>query len=256
MSDVRVCCISLTADRQQFTDRAVKCFLSQTYTGSMDMLIFDTGAEPYEWEKPLTYFEPGIRHLLPVVATGFRGQSIGALRNAALGLVMRSADIIVHWDSDDWSAPTRIAEQVEMLIQSKADAVGYNEMLMWKRTPMNIYEEDFLSGARTLHQYEDGEAWLYTHGSRNYLIGTSLCYWRRTWQAKPFPDRNTGEDTEWQKGLKTAGCSSLAYQDLLASPRLIAEIHGANTCLTIEPRSEQWKRVPEWDARLRETMKL
>jgi glycosyltransferase involved in cell wall biosynthesis len=165
------------------------------------------------------------------------GKTIGALRNEANALAR--ADILVHFDSDDWSHPNRIAEQVALLQSSGADVVGYREMLFWRD--------------------DGGEAWLYSNKNPGYALGTSLCYWRRTWERKPFPATSYGEDLQFCTGLKVCGvpafgCSGEAYHD----PRMIARIHHGNTSTAYKPenmaRASEWKRVPEWDQYCRSVM--
>jgi len=110
-----------------------------------------------------------------------------------------------------------------------------------------------------MHCPEEGEAWLYSHVRQDYCLGTSLCYWRRVWEAKPFEDRNTGEDREWIRGLNTLGVGITAdwpERSNLGTPVMVAEIHGSNISSRVQPESDNWKRVPQWDARLQEIMKL
>jgi len=278
----RVCCICLTADRQAQTDRAVKSFMAQTYRDKR-LLIYDTGTTPYK----RTYGGWSV--------LGERG-SIGALRNAANALTPKEDEIIAHWDSDDVSAPTRLAEQVQFLQESGADAVGYSDMLFWKscrfaeggtwlpRCPEDkcgVEYGEFLEGAQ-----HKGEAWLHNNHKPNYALGTSLMYWRKTWERKPFPDTNKGCDDSahikdsWVLGLKVRSVSSLRMPDYEcetcwreyqtnacqhgddsaiephAQPMMVAEIHGGNTCASITEPSTDWTRVPAWDSKLREIMAL
>jgi hypothetical protein len=133
VSDPLVTCVLLTADRPAMTNRSVRCFLSQTYERKA-LLIFDSGVDglPPRRGAALVYDEgqsPG-ESIIYTDAQRFRGSSIGALRNAANELCA-GTDIIAHWDSDDWSHPYRLAEQVNLLQASQADAVGYHDMLMW-----------------------------------------------------------------------------------------------------------------------------
>jgi len=248
-----VMAVMLTADRHELAPQAVACFLRQTYPNKA-LLIYDTG------EKPLSV-EVGdsICHALAVE----RGLPIGALRNNANRLV--SADVIVHWDDDDWSHPNRIAEQVALLQTSGAACVGYNEMLFW-RGPHG--RATWHEGAQRLVAHDYGEAWLYTNPRSDYALGTSLCYWRKTWEEKPFRDdlpneNGTGEDYQWIQGMKVCGESGLPLitrpLNLSGSgrePRMIARIHGGNSSSQYQniDLSSSWKRVPEWDARVREIL--
>src|SRR5580698_7588756 len=143
-----VCCVLLTADRQAFTDRAVKCFLSQTYENKY-LLIYDTGVEPWKL-GPHCANEPNMRY----VHDEANGRRVGALRNAANGMV--SADVIAHWDSDDWSAPERLAVQVSFLSQH----------------PANGFSDIVIADTRRMTEPRQPDAWLYTYRLPGRVLGS------------------------------------------------------------------------------------
>jgi hypothetical protein len=212
MSLPTVCCVMLANGRPEMARRAAQSFFRQNCESHKNLLIWNNN-----------------------------GGVIGALRNEANSTV--KADIILHWDSDDWSHPNRIAEQVALLQSSGAECVGYSEMLFWQSS------EIFSS------------AWLYRAAVPNYAVGTSMCYWRETWQRDPFPDRSEGcDDLDWfNRGVKIIGVSAnatVSFPQVTVDPRMIASIHGGNTCAKIDVNAREWRRVPEWDAYCREAMKL
>lgn len=223
-----VCAILLTADRPEFTKRAVRCFQAQTYERKF-LVILDTSEG---------YGSDTIRaNVVCYTRPQFRGRTIGDLRNIANG-INEGTDIICHWDSDDYSHPNRITEQVALLQSSGKEVVGYRDMLFW-RLKYN-----------PLRPTPVGEAWLFTHPDPRYCLGTSLCYWRKTWERKPFKDLpkpgSTGEDWEFLNGLDSLGVSCIGENEM---PLMIASIHGGNTSgqyLDIE-RSSSWERVPAYD---------
>jgi len=251
-----VCAVCITADRPDLTRKAVACFEGQTYRAKR-LVIYDTSKAAGEIVRYSGHFQH--------VVIGGSQQTIGELRNAANAFA-DPREVIVHWDSDDWSHPNRIAEQVELLQSSGADAVGYNEMLFWReRVESKVGEID------------PGTAWLYT-GS---ILGTSLCYWRKTWERVPFRsqranpthDKGVGEDHDFLLDLHAAGMKSvgvsgfghdeptvkLSCQGTDFGPRMIARIHGSNTSNAYNPadmarESQHWKRVPEWDQFCRRTL--
>lgn len=222
------------------------------------MFVLNTGAEDvseligdahYEWRK-----RPA-------------GARIGTLRNIANALTR--ADILVHWDSDDWSYPERIAQQVALLQASgDVDAVGYNEMLFWREgEPPRYGKISDLEPARY------GEAWRYI-GS---ILGTSLCYWRAAWSAQAFSGRmDHGEDSEWLTRVRSCGFSSahplqqvsaerkqFSYEVTVKNgPAMIAAIHAGNAGNSAYIPSEMasypqhWSRVPQWDPYCAGVMKL
>lgn len=256
MSEPTVCAVMLTANRPEMARRAVKAFEAQTYQ-KRRLLVFNTG--------PII----GVHDLPLVWELGFSVAAkwtIGQLRNEANSIV--DTDILIHWDDDDYSHPNRIAEQVELLQSSGAQAVGYREMLFWREILAGqIINERSGPGKGERAWVDSGEAWLYSNGNPSYACGTSLAYWRKTWEAKPFPALNCGEDTEWLKGLKSVGVSGLnsgnpAVAFGQGGPAMIARIHAGNTSDAYRPelmriaekQGGEWRRVPAWDADCRAVM--
>ena len=232
--------ICLTADRPAMTDRAIRSFVSQTYAPRR-MLLLDTGIDPYPAED-LRYgihqgfFPQGIQH---VYIPGRRGDTIGALRNCAAELAI-DADILVHWDSDDWSSPHRMLCQVRAL--DGKDAVdnesprlmtGYNAMVFWDSTR--------------------GQAWEYQHGRADYALGTSLAYWRETWKAREFGKTSCGEEIEFTR-TRCVSESAIPHGNCL--PMLVAEIHGRNTSSRIIEGVAEWRRAEWRDEKIGRLMQL
>ena len=242
-----VCCICLTASRQELTRRAVDCFRSQTYQNKA-LVIWDSGEVPYVSDGD-TRIENIVRD------PQGRGQTVGALRNAANGIA-RGCDIIINWDSDDWSHPNRIAEQVELLQSSGADVVGYNELMFW-RAP--IYTES------NYRQEVSGEAWIW--GSYP-PPETTLCYWRKYWEHHPFGATSQGEGMHFLIGAKLSWGSAVpnlywgrnavkvSPETIGAEPRMVARIHAGNTSDAYRDLAShaEWTRTPEWDLTAREIM--
>jgi cellulose synthase/poly-beta-1,6-N-acetylglucosamine synthase-like glycosyltransferase len=242
MSAPTVACVMLANGRPEMVARALKSYRAQTYPDRV-LIQYDNDGQ----------------------------QSIGALRNDANSRT--KCDIICHFDSDDWSHPNRIAEQVALLQSSGAECVGYHEMLFWRSVDEKIkaqYAEvlkRFPSDAPIPKhlQLRGDEAWLYRAAIPNYAIGTSMCYWRETWERHPFPDRSEGcDDLDWfNRGVKICSESTIVAGSLHCDecqagypPRMIASIHGGNTCAKIDARQREWTRVPEWDGYCREAMRL
>ena len=281
-----VCCVMLTADRPELARKAVECFKAQTYDLKR-LCVIDTGRGPC-----------GLSHLHSYriaifdcrSAQAHEPRTIGELRNMA-GRCVDGADILIHWDDDDYSHPNRIAEQVALLQDSGAEVVGYNEMLFW-RTPQKAATFPASEAVRGLPLKP--EAWLYSNpGPPAYALGTSLCHWRKTWERHHFADETQGVEDHWLREKKLVSISangepysfveqietheSLIYQTFRPGPvhhqtegnepRMIARIHGGNTSNAYRleehigdgskqfPRECQWKRVPEWDDRVREILK-
>ena len=219
--------VMLVDGRAAMVQRAARAFAGQTV--SARLLIYDSGALPVYSEVQAQDFHPAI-----IYVRGAGGRTIGALRNAANKLAVAGgrADIIVHMDSDDWSHPRRIEEQVALLKSSGRPCVGYNDVLFWET---------------------DGAAWMYSNENPFQPIGASLCYWRQAWEAKPFLDLNKGEDERWLSGMR-----ALAMSSLVDEPRLICALHDSNTSSRISKKAigKEWNRAVEWDAHCQEAMKL
>lgn len=229
MPEPTVCAIMLTANRPEMARRAIECFRAQTYQAKW-LFILDS-VDP----SMKAVFGIGLIDHVWINRELYGGcETIGQLRNTAIREASEcfSADILIHFDDDDWSHPNRIAEQVALLQSSGADVVGYNEMLFW-REPVTCGDTD-------------GEAWLYTQPRRDYALGTSLCYWRSVWERKPFEATSVGEDVRFCTGLKVVGVSSI-----IGLPRMIARIHAGNTSSAYRPEAmraaSEWQRVPAWD---------
>jgi hypothetical protein len=272
-----VVCVCLTKDRPAMLNRAIACYGAQTYENKI-LLIVNSGEGPLWLDDT-----PGAYNVWEPCFVGADAMTIGALRNEAGRWIASGPtpfpDIIVHWDDDDWSHPSRIAEQVTLLQSSVNDCVGYREMLFCRDVSV---KEDRISqiadpsgNFRVIgHHWREApsEAWLYTSGKPSYCLGTSLCYWRRAWEKRPFEDLAHGEDHAWLKGVDSLGVSSLANATIIdewfvkepgasfLEPRMIATIHGGNTSPAYqhleacEKQGEKWKRVPQWDEYCRATM--
>ncbi len=278
MSIPTVCAVMLANGRPEMAERAKRSFFAQSCEFPKSILIYNNNGD-----KPIC-----------------------TLRN--LANAQTEADVIIHWDSDDWSHPNRIAEQVALLQSSGAECVGYGQMLFYstvrfcdcyrspgppwyasrcrkphghvgghefgtkeeayerfysdKPTEIAMIQSELLPGAANF-----GDAWIYTASIPNYVLGTSMCYWRKTWEAHPFPDRSEGcDDLFWfNEKVKIAvlpAFGSMTYEPIVGGrvmfedPRMIASVHSGNTCTAIMKNVREWKSVPEWNAYCREAMKL
>lgn len=164
---MKVSCVCPSGDRPTYLQQAVDCFLSQTYENS-ELLIIDDGMVPMP-----KVMHPRIRHLYlpranPRLITGMKRNVMNALAQG---------EIIIHWDDDDYSCPTRVVEQVAFLESSGAEVVGYPDCYFFRETDRRVWNYRFLGG------------------SMPYAVGTTLCYWRRWWADHHFQSKPIGEDT-------------------------------------------------------------
>ena len=254
VTDPVVCALMLADGRPEMVQRAIRSFRAQTYQNAW-LLIFNSG------EPGLVWRDMNPREIC-VSAAAWRGHTIGALRNAAITLAL-TADIIVHWDSDDWSHPLRIEEQVALLQASGKACVGYRDILFWdtREIQPDLSAYRFQMARMTLP-----EAWIYSNGDARYTVGASMCYWRAAWAACPFDDA-PHEDLRWfmKNAERCIGDRAIFSAWHMPSapalnPRMVCGIHGVNTEQYLRTdmlrAAPEWRRAPEWDKYCADVMRL
>ena len=184
-----------TRGRCEMAAQAVECFLSQSYPVK-ELVILD------DFDTPS--FPNGIAHpLIRYYQTENIVFNIPTKRNRVNGLA--HGDYIFHVDSDDWSAPNRMAEQVQRLEETGLAVTGYNEMLF-------IDEE-----RNIVLEYRIG---------RRYACGSSLCYLKSWWEHHKFPEKEfTGSDNRFVR----AALESNQLDCVAGGGSLVARIHQGNT---------------------------
>ena len=190
----RVSCIMPTYNRRRFVPLAVRWFLAQDWP-DRELIVVDDGTEP---AADLLPQDARIRYVRLE-----RRHSLGAKRNLACQAAR--GEVIVHWDDDDWSAPTRLTYQVSALRQASAAVCGLTRVYY--------------------HQPASGRSWQYVYpdGHRPWVSGNTLCYTHDFWRRNPFPDINVGEDARflWSDPSRRL----LVLED---PSFFVACIHGAN----------------------------
>jgi glycosyltransferase involved in cell wall biosynthesis len=144
---------------------------------------------------------------------------IGPKRNLACETA--SGDIIIHFDSDDWSAPSRIRDQVERLLVSGKSVSGYHSMLFWD------------GNSKEAFKYK---------GCEDYSLGSGLCYRKSFWQKHSFVSEGprSWEDNVFVQAARND--NEIVAVD--AGKLMVARIHPGNTCPK-KPRENprQWAPV-------------
>ncbi|WP_050420604.1 glycosyltransferase [Bradyrhizobium tropiciagri] len=111
-----VTCLMPTRNRANWVPQALKYFWTQDYP-NLELVIVDASAESALATLPE---DPRIRRVrAPEHA------SIGAMRN--LGCEQARGEVIIHWDDDDWYAPTRVSTQVRPILEDQADVTGLRD---------------------------------------------------------------------------------------------------------------------------------
>lgn len=154
-------CVMPTRNRAQYIPAAIRSYRAQTYL-QRELLILDNGETSL---RPLIPYHPTIRYER---ITG--DHSTGDMRNLAVDRA--KGEIICHWDDDDWSHPTRIADQLLRL--SIGTITGYSQMFFYDERDQKCY-----------HWYMNPL----------YALGTSFCYRKSWWsQGHHFKEIPVGED--------------------------------------------------------------
>lgn len=246
----------LVNGRAEMVKRAIASFRAQTYTRKR-LLIWNSGTvSPLSMQQQLAGDGVHIRECDDAT-------TIGALRNranshAVSGESFAAADLIAHWDSDDWSHPQRLAEQVALHQASGKQLVGYRELLFWDSRPGDQDGMDALN-----------EAWIYRHQQANWAAGASFLYTRALWEQQPFPDAPHEDQRWWLTPLVSRACVGISAIDPTKleehqcggailrdatgdmEPRMVCGIHGSNTEIydrrSMLRGSDVWLRAPQWE---------
>lgn len=145
-----------TRGRSEWAQRAMNCFLLQTYE-PRELVVVDDADD--------LSFPNGIDH--PLVRYVVNQQRLGIPHKRNQCTRLAHGQIIVNFDSDDWSAPTRMETQVARLINSGKALDGFHSMLFYNEA--------------------DSTAWKYR--GRNCACGTSMCMWKSYAETHPFNER-------------------------------------------------------------------
>jgi glycosyltransferase involved in cell wall biosynthesis len=198
-----------TCDRRRFVSHAIACFLRQTYEPA-ELLVLDDGTDAI---ADLVPRDPRVRYVRQDARL-----VIGRKRNLMCELA--DGEVIVHWDDDDWSAPWRVSYQVGALVADGSELCGLSRVRFYDPAARRGWE----------YRYPDG--------TRPWVYGATLCYWKSFWRGNPFPDIHVGEDTRfvWSDRVRRL----LAHDD---TRFFIGTMHAANTSpkRTNDPR---WTPYP------------
>lgn len=193
-----VSAIMPTRGRPEFAEKALHSFLEQSYP-MKQLIILDDSDDPSFRDGSL----PTLMEWEQITYARISGLNIPSKRN--LCCASATGEIIMHFDSDDWSAKERMADQVARLEDSQKQVTGYHSMLFY--------------------HVEKQSAFKY-HGAKWYAIGTSLTYFRSWWEKHPFPeDKTIGEDN----AIVAIAHNSGQLTSVDAGDMLVARIHAGNS---------------------------
>lgn len=194
-----VSCIMPTFNRRKTIPYSLGCYLSQDWKDK-ELVVIDDGESVEDMFAGI----PNViyRHV-------YDRMSLGAKKNLACELA--SGEIIVHWDDDDWSSPTRISEQVACLASSGKPVTGYCKLLFWDVVKQRASKYD---------------------GDSNYACDSSLCYRKEYWIENKFRETLAEKEDGWF-AYRAARTGNLESTDGKTS--LVAVTHSGNT--STAPRS-------------------
>jgi len=212
-----VSAIMPTRGRQKWARQAMRSFMAQTYEPK-ELVILDDADDlsyPDADQMPELKYFMAIRSIKYYMSVGPQC-SIPEKRNWCCE--MASGKIVIHWDSDDWSAPNRIADQVQRLEESDKAMTGYNSILFYE-------EQTAIWGRYVLDNVS--------------AFGTSLCYRKSWWMDHPFDEALTiGEDN---RAVMIAG-GEQQFVTADGTSMMVARVHAGNTshkdmgnCRPIDP---------------------
>ncbi|WP_437975557.1 glycosyltransferase [Sorangium sp. So ce295] len=194
-----VSCIMPTFQRRPFVPLAITYFQRQTYP-NLELIVVDDGPSV----RDLMPADPRVRYLrLPT------RWSIGAKRN--LAVQKARGQIIVHWDDDDWHAPTRVATQVAPILTGQADATYLDMQLV-----LSLRDAQLARCTPALHTQ------LHGHGG---CPGT-LAFRRALWGKARYPAVQVAEDVSFIRQLARTGARIERLRD---ERQFIVVRHAANT---------------------------
>lgn len=105
--------------------------------------------------------------------------NIGEKRNSLCA--QAKGDIIIHMDSDDFYSSHWVSACVESL--KSCDMTGLKSCIFNNK----------------------GTRYLYEYGDSCYIVGATMCYRKKVWDAIKFPKIQQGEDTAFLDAVMNAG---------------------------------------------------
>lgn len=194
---ITVSALMPTYNRREFIPRAISCFLAQEYPAdwSVELVVLDDGSDPV---KDLLPDDPRIKYFRETTP-----QNHGIKMNRCCELA--SGEYLIVWDDDDFYIPTRLARQIQ---------------------PMVNNQQIQITGTRTLYYYKHGEqkAWQYTSPQGIDWLA-SIAFRKSEWERQRFDMIKAGADYNFTRKVpKEARC------DLSLPTLVVASIHGQNAC--------------------------
>lgn len=162
-----ISCLCVTHNKPLFLQRAVECFLQQTYEHKQLLILYediDPATKEYiesqRFPATIQYRE---------VKSSTRKLSLGELRN--LSIRHAAGDYVCQWDDDDWYHPERLTLQMSYLQHTGKPASILSRWTVFDSLTHKVYISN-----------------------RRLWEGSILCK-REIMLRVPYPSLNQGEDT-------------------------------------------------------------
>jgi glycosyltransferase involved in cell wall biosynthesis len=189
MNNPLVSVITPTANRPELLKRCIEQFLAQDYVNKEMVIVQDLHTDYSNIDFPR----------INGAIANYRSplELIGDKRNYACQ--QANGQIILHMDDDDLYSNNWITRSVA--------ALGEND----------------LTGLSSAYFYNGTELREFVYaGKQPYVCGATMCYWKKTWERKPFKALSEGEDT-----LFCSNAGRVVPHDY--KDGFCAMIHGNNT---------------------------
>ena len=200
--------------------KALECWYSQRWPNKELVIADDREDKSF----PKLTHDKEVVHYFDLVGR----LTVGEKRNFCAARA--KGEFIVHFDSDDWSSPDRIEDQMARLLASGKFVTGYHSMLFTDGSSWWRYEGQVYAGLPK---------------GTNGVFGTSLLYRKDWWAGHPFVDgpqnHNNYEDQFFVKEALKGG----QLFDAPAMDRMYARVHPGNTSPKGTSNRERWKPVTD-----------
>jgi glycosyltransferase involved in cell wall biosynthesis len=194
-----ISCICVTRNRPALLQRALDCFLAQTYPRKELVILFeqDDAATCELFQRC-----PRDERLRLICVERSPNKKLGHLRNHAIH--QSSGDFVCQWDDDDWYHQDRLAHQYAALRDAGRQASILSRWMMFDATPGN--HRAYISYPRLWE-------------------GSVLCR-KELIQQREYANVERGEDTPVVRALSEAN----ALHVIEDAPHLyVYTVHGSNT---------------------------
>ncbi len=213
-----------TKDRRGFIPRLLNSFMTQDYSGQLELIIVEDGAG--DCSDLVALAGPQIDRLVWHCRAEGDKPTLGSSLNQAIRLAQ--GEYIVRFDDDDWQSPCRITRQMQMFEMTGKSVVACSTGLYWHEGDAVAYEYT-------------GDPWLSS--------GFSHAFTRAYGLAHPHAEVNKGEDIQFAQQAYDRG----ELATISGAPWLVARNHVGNTCQRRfeDPAererllsSDNWREVP------------